>query len=319
MDASGSDSGQWDVVVVGGGSAGPSAALTLVRARRRVLVLDAGLPRNRFSAHMHAVLGRDGTSPLQLLADGREEVERYEGVVRPATATGVRREGTGFVVISSGGSETPTRRVVVAAGLRDDLPALDGLADYWGKGVAVCPYCDAWEVADGRIGVLATGLGSPFQAQLLRQWSEQIIYLANTVGPPGEEDLAGLRARGIEILEGTVRRVVGQNGQMTGVEMSDGRVVELDAIFTVPTPVPQDDLLDQLGAERTDVPSGSIVQVDPTGETSVTGVWAVGNVVNTFANIPMSIGSGAAAGGAVNHSLVLEDVELAMGLFAVTG
>jgi len=300
---------QWDVVVIGGGSAGLSAALTLVRARRRVLVLDAGLPRNRFAAHMHGVLGHDGKSPLALLADGRAEIESYGGVIREATVVRTSRDGRGFTVVDGDGHPVRARRLIVATGMRDELPDIEGLADCWGRGVAVCPYCDGYEVRDGRIGVLATNAMSVQYAHLLRQWSPSIVFFTAVTGAPSDADRAELAARGIEFEADPVRRVVADEDRLRGVEMSDGRLIELDAILLHPHAVPLDDALRQLGAERTETPAGSFVAVDPSGRTSVAGAWAIGNTANPAANVAVSIGSGVVAAGALNYDLILEDIQ----------
>lgn len=299
----------WDAIVIGGGGAGLSAALVLVRARRRVLVLDAARPRNRFAAHMHAVLGHDGRPPGALLAEGRSEIQRYGGVVRPASVASVSRDDSGFAVSTEEGGRYAGRRLVVATGMRDELPDLPGLREQWGRGVVVCPYCDGYEVRDGRIGILATGPRSVFQAQLLRQWSGSITYLADALGAPTGEDLAGFRARGIEIVEGPVARVIADaDDVLRGVALADGTSVELDRIFLIPRFVPLDEPLVQLGAAREDTPWGSFVKVDSTGGTSVEGAWAAGNVTNPAASVPIAVGAEALVGGTVNHDLVLADV-----------
>ncbi|USX48991.1 NAD(P)/FAD-dependent oxidoreductase [Lentzea sp. HUAS12] len=302
----------WDVVVVGGGAAGLSGALMLGRARRRVLVVDSGEPRNRFTSRMHGVLGRDSTSPADLLADGRREVESYRGTIHRGAATAARTAEGVFAVeitdLDGNRFEVLARRLLVATGVRDDLPAIAGLREWWGRGVATCPYCDAYEVGDGRIGVLATGPGSPGQAQLLRQWSDSIVYLADSVGPPQGDELSDFRTRGIEIAEGLVERVLDNGDRLRGVRLQDGTDVLLDAIFTIPTLVAADGLLRSLGATVAPGPMGEFVTVDGSGRTSVDGVWAAGNVVNPAANVPMSIGAGAMAGGAINHDLVLADI-----------
>ncbi|MCF8572128.1 NAD(P)/FAD-dependent oxidoreductase [Gordonia sp. HY002] len=307
----------WDVVVIGGGSAGLSAALMLGRARRRVLVLDAGAPRNRFTAHMHGSLGHDGKSPIELLSTARDEVEGHGGVVRNATAVTTRREDDGFAIETTDARIVMARTILVATGARDELPEIDGLSERWGSGVAVCPYCDGYEVGNGRIGILATGPGSVFQAQLLRQWSDQIIYLPNATETPSGEERSAFEARGIRIENGLVKRVLSHTDKLSGVEFDDGRTIELDAIFTVSRLIPQDSPLRQLNAERTEHPWGSFATVDPNGKTSVDGVWAAGNVVNAMANVPVSIGTAALAAGAINHALVLDDIRLALDSNAV--
>lgn len=305
----------WDAVIVGGGPAGLSGALMLGRARRRVLVIDVGEPRNRFTETMHAVLGRDGTSPAQLLADGRAEVESYGGVIRHSAVTAIERVTDGFsLTLDEPGADPDAegavlaRRLLVATGASDKLPDIPGLGDLWGRGVATCPYCDAYEVKDARIGILATGPASIMQAQLLRQWSESITYLSHTGTEPIGQEAAGFAARGIEVAPGPVERVLAADGRLVGVELNGGRLIELDAIFTIPTLLPADRSLLSLGAVTVENPMGVFVQVDATGRTSIDGVWAAGNVVNPAANVPISIGAGALAGGAINHDLVLDDI-----------
>ena len=299
--------------MIGGGSAGLSAALMLGRARRRVMVVDAGMPRNRFAAHMHGGLGLDGMPPLDLLATGRREVASYGGEFWDTAAVATRRDGQGFAVETADGRTALARALLVATGARDELPGIEGLAQWWGRGVAVCPYCDGWEVRDQRIGILATGPASPVQAQLLRQWSGIVSYLTDAAEPLEDDDLAAFGARGIRIEDGAVRRVLARDGRLAGVEMAGGRVIELDAVFTVPRLLPLDEPLRQLGAERTEYPWGSFATTDPSGQTSVTGVWAAGNVVNAMANVPVAAGAGALAAGAINHALVLDDIQEALG------
>ncbi len=301
-----------DVVIIGGGVAGLSAGLTLVRACRRVVIVDGGTPRNRSAAHMHGVLGHDGKSPLQLIAEGHREIERYGGVIVEGQVTEAIRAGETFTATTEGGAILHARRVIVATGLRDELPDIEGLAEQWGKGVVVCPYCDGYEVHDGRIGILATSSWSPHQAQLLRQWSANITYFVHRTDPPEGDELRALRARGIEIEASAVMRILSNDGHLTGIELDNGRQVSLNAIFTGPRPVPIDGILRQLGADFTDTPFGPFVAIDPTGKTSVQGVWAVGNVATMQANVPMSIGAGSFAAAAVNMDLITEDIARAV-------
>jgi thioredoxin reductase len=295
-----------DVVIVGGGPAGLSAALSLGRARRRVVVVDAGKPRNMTAAHMHGVLGHDGLSPLRLLELGREEVAGYGVRFIHGHVAAVRTDDDAIEV------ETPvgvirSRRLLVATGLDDDLPNIPGLRGQWGRGVVVCPYCDGWEHRNEIIGVVATSPRSIEQAQLLRQWSDRVIYFANAFGEPPAEEMEALVRRGIRFEPGSVTGLRVEDDRMTGVEV-DGRVVSVGVVFTGPTLRPRDALLRSLGAATTDGPLGTWVDVDEDGRTSVPGVWAVGNVVNARSNVPVSMGLGSLVAGALNADLVADDI-----------
>ncbi|MFB7616205.1 NAD(P)/FAD-dependent oxidoreductase [Kitasatospora sp. NPDC056181] len=322
-DADGYDTDGYDVVVVGGGAAGLNAALVLARARRRVAVLDAGQPRNAPAAHLHGFLSRDGMSPAALLAVGRDELAGY-GVdlldaradhLAPVDASGVTDatgapapQGLGFLVHLAGGPVLRARRVIVATGLRDGLPELPGLAERWGRDVLHCPYCHGYEVADRPLGVLGTHPGSVQQALLVKQWSDDVVFFPHA-RPLDDGDRDRLAARGVRVAEGTVRRLVADGDRLRGVELAGGEVVPREAVFVFPQPVPRDALLSGLGCARDE--QGWVV-TDRTGRTGVPGVWAVGNVADPRALVVTAAGQGAAAGFAVNHHLVDEEVEQAL-------
>ncbi|MCX4870947.1 NAD(P)/FAD-dependent oxidoreductase [Streptomyces sp. NBC_00257] len=299
------DDGVYDVVVVGGGAAGLSAALVLARARRRVAVVDAGGPRNAPAAHMHGFLSRDGMSPADLLAVGRAEVAGY-GV--DLFEGRVDQIAPGFSVRLEGGAVLGARRVVVATGLRDELPVIPGVRERWGRDLLFCPYCHAYEVRDQPIGVLGTHPGAVRHALLLRQWSHDVVFFAHTLDL-GAEERERLAARGIVVAVGTVKRLVTEGDRLRGVELAEGHVVPRSAVFVFPRMVPHDALLTGLGCERDD---SGWVTTDDAGRTSVSGVWAVGNVSHATALVITAAGQGAAAAFALNHDLVAEDVERAV-------
>ncbi|HEX6955143.1 MAG TPA: NAD(P)/FAD-dependent oxidoreductase [Agromyces sp.] len=310
------DSTELDVVIVGGGSAGLSAALMLGRSRRRVLVVDGGAPRNRVAGHMHGVLGRDHSSPLDLLASGRAELERYDGVTvvsdEVATAAHLDEGGPAFEVRLASGARHTARRILVATGLTDRLPDVPGLEPHWGRGVVSCPYCDGWEVRDRRIAVIPTSAANAHQAQLLRQLSPHVVFhAAGMVLPPAAR--AGLTARGIELDERPVAEVVtGDDGALRGIRYDDGSEREVDAIFVAPRPEPNDELLRSLGARRMRNDGVDWVIADEDGRTSVRGLWAIGNVVSARATVPMAMAAGNAAGAALNGDLLDEDIRIAV-------
>jgi thioredoxin reductase len=297
----------WEVVVVGGGAAGLSAALILARARRRVLVLDGGEPRNRFAAHMHGVLGRNGTSPLDLVGDGRREVRASGGVVEQARVATITRAPGGFELLTEAGDTVRAGRVVIATGIRDELPDLPGLAAQWGRGVVACPYCDGHEASGKRIGVLSGSVAGFHKAQLIRSYSPAVTVFTALAGPVPDDDRRALEARGIRLDDREVVAVDSDaDGALTGVRFADGSTLELDVLFADGRMVPLDDLLRQLGAAQADTPAGPFPATDAAFRTSVPGVWAVGNIANPAALVPVAsaedvaaalaaVGAGAAA------------------------
>jgi thioredoxin reductase len=309
----------WDVIIAGGGSAGLSAALMLGRMRRRVLVVDAGEPRNRFAGHMHGVLGRDHTSPLDLLAAGRAELGRYETVtIRSGeVAEASTREGGGFLVTLADGERHEAKRMLLATGLRDELPDVPGLAEQWGRGAFLCPYCDGWEQRDRRIAIIATTPLYVHAAQMLRQLSADVTFFPHGIelAPEARE---GLVARGITVedraIESLTTSADGDGERMLrGIRLTDGTEVPADVIFVSPTPVPNDGALRALGAEFTTGPDGvEWVQVDPMGRTSVPGVWAAGNLTDGRSSVPYAMSAGSMAGGAINGDLIEGEVRAAV-------
>jgi thioredoxin reductase len=301
-----------DVLIVGAGSAGLSAALMLARSRRRVIVLDGGPPRNAVAAHMHGVLGRDGWSPLDLVATGRDEVISYGAVIEQQQAVAVERDTAGFTVTLGDGETRIARRLLFAGGLRDELPAIPGLSERWGSGVAHCPYCDGWEARDARIAVIATGTASIHQAQLLRQLSPHLTYYVEGT-ELSEADRASLVARGIGVETRRVASVVSSGRKVTGVRLGDGTHVVVDAIFVRPRAIPADVLLHELGAaSETGADGHAWVTVDARGRTSVPGVWAAGNVVDPAPTVPVSAAAGSTAGAAINADLVDDEIRTAL-------
>ncbi len=306
----------WDVIVIGAGAAGLSAALMLGRARRSVLVVDAGSPRNRFAAHMHGVLGNEGAAPGELLARGRAEVSSYGVILRDGVVERVDESASEISVMLTGGDTLRSRALVVASGLTDELPDITGLAERWGSSVLHCPYCHGWEFRDQRLGVLTTSPMGLHQAELVRQWSEDVTVFTAGAGTLSAEQERRLRSRGIRLISSPVVEVLGDGDQVTGARTAEDGIVALDAIYTAGTPRPHDGFLADLGLTREETPFGSFLAVDPMGKTSSDRIWAVGNVVSPPANVPMSIGAGAMAGGIVNMALITAEFDAAASALA---
>ena len=297
----------YDVVVVGGGPAGLNGALVLARARRSVLVIDAGEPRNAPADGVHGFLTRDGMPPAELAAIGRAEVRRYGGVVMDGRATSAARAGSGFTVTLDGKATVHSRRLLVTTGLIDELPDIPGLRERWGHSVIHCPYCHGWEVRQKTVGVLATSSLAVQKALLVRQWVDDLTLLLHTQPEPDDTQLEQLASRDIGVVRGEVVAF-----DDAGAHLGDGNLVPLQALAVAPRMVARSELLTTLGLVPTPHPMGEFIAGDPTGLTAVPGVWVAGNVADLMAQVLSSAAAGAAAAAAINADLVTEDVQRAV-------
>ncbi|WP_243787715.1 NAD(P)/FAD-dependent oxidoreductase [Saccharopolyspora gloriosae] len=309
--------GHYEVAVIGGGAAGTSAALSLARARRTVLVADAGHPRNAPAAHVHNYLGREGTPPGELVATGRTEATGYGAEFTPHAVTAARHlDGGGFRLTLDDDTTITATRLLAATGLVDELPDVPGLAPRWGRDVLHCPYCHGWEVRDQAIGVLATGPMAPHQALLWRQWSPRVTLLQHTTPAPTPEDRARLAARGITVEPGEVTGLVIDDDRLTGVTVN-GTTVACDALVAAPVFTARTGALTELGltaepVQRAGTVIGAQLPVDHTGATRVPGVWAAGNITDVTDNVIGSAAAGARAAAAINADLVEHDTRRAL-------
>ncbi|HWM39808.1 MAG TPA: NAD(P)/FAD-dependent oxidoreductase [Streptomyces sp.] len=310
---------RYDVVVVGGGAAGLSGALALSRARRSVLVIDAGRPRNAPATHVHAYLGREGVAPSQFLAEGRAEVAGYGGEFVSGSVVAAERldAGGGFRVVLGDGSAVVADRLLVTTGLVDELPQVPGVAERFGRDVLHCPYCHGWEVRDQPIGVLATGPPAVHQALLWRQWSKDVTLFLHTAPEPGDDEYEQLAARDISVVDGQVTSLEVTGDRLTGVTLAGGRVVPRRAVVVAPRFTARAGILAGLGLEATEQEMGaqvigSYVAADPSGATEVPGVWVAGNVANLTEQVIGAAAAGVRAAGAINSDLIAEDTRRAV-------
>ena len=330
----------YEVIVIGGGAAGLSGALMLARSRRSVLVIDAGQPRNAPADGVHGLLGREGMNPLELVARGREEVRGYGGEIVDGEVVSAARDGSpggggspggdgspdelagepgiqgvgaepvggrampGFVVELADGRRFRAKRLLVTAGLVDELPDVPGVRERWGHDVVHCPYCHGWEIRDQAIGVLATGPMSVHQALLFRQLSDDVMFFAHRQPELSDEQAEQLAARGITVVLGEVDRL-----EPDGVLLKSGRLFPRQAIAVATRMVARGGFLSGLGLKPIEHPSGmgEHIPTDATGRTEVPGVWAAGNVTDLSAQVSGAAAQGAFAGAQINFDLVSEE------------
>jgi thioredoxin reductase len=299
-----------DVIVVGGGFAGLSAAMQLARARRRVLVVDAGLPRNRFAEASHGFLGQDGKAPLDILRQAACQVAAYPTVeIVRGEALEARRDVNGdFVVEISGGRTAKARRLVLAIGVADTLPDVPGLKERWGATVLHCPYCHGYEVRDRPLGVLANHPMAAHQAAMIPDWGPTTLFTQGRFEPDSEQ-LAHLAARGVTIERQPVVELLGDAPALEAVRLSDGRVVTVNALFVAPSTRMASPLAEQLGCVFDDGLLGPVIRTDDWKATSVPGVFAAGDAARAMHNATLASADGVMAGVGAHQSLI-RDVEL---------
>lgn len=290
----------FDAIVIGGSYAGLSAALILARARQRVLVMDAGMRRNRFAKAAHGFLGQDGRAPDAIVADGKAQLLAYPNVQwLDGHATRAEAAAGGFVIHAA---DRPhhARRLVLAIGVVDELPEVEGLAERWGHSVFHCPYCHGYELNEGRIGVLATGPLSMHQALMLPDWGE-VTFFTNGTFEPDEMERAALVAKGVTIEPRRVARIA----ETATIELSDGQRIAFDGVFTASRIRTASPLAEQLGCVFEDSPMGPFIRTDAMKETSVPGVFACGDAARMSGNVAMAVGDGTLAGFSTHRSMLL--------------
>lgn len=289
-----------DVIVVGGSYAGMAAALQLLRARRKVLVIDAGQRRNRAATSAHGFLGHDGSDPAVIASTARAQLERYP-TLRWLEDSAVAASGgrDDFKVTTSDGADHHARRLLLALGVSDALPQVPGLAERWGRSVFHCPYCHGYELDLGDVGVVAAGPMSVHQAKLLAEWGRVTLF-ANGVlelDPAAADELS---ARGIGIEPVRIDRIEGH----ADVVLEDGRRLGFAGLFTAPRNAPASDIGERIGCELMDTPMGTQIRTGDNRETSIPGVFACGDAARAPHSVSLAVGDGAWAGAQVHQSLV---------------
>ena len=294
---------QYDVIVVGGSFAGLSAALQAVRARRKVLVIDGGQPRNRFADHSHGFLGHDGRAPQAILDDARRQFATYPTAATAAClAMGARAADGGFEIALDDGRNVSGSRLVLATGVHDTLPQVPGLQEQWGKTVAHCPYCHGYEFGGGAIGVLAQDAMSAHKALLVADWGTVTLF-GNGLPAPDDEQMIALRKRGVDFEPAALRKVEGSNGGLT-VTLADGRTKTLKGMFVASRTAMTSPIAEQLGCAFDDGMFGPVVRVDDKQQSSVKGVYAAGDMARSMHSVALAVAGGAMAGVGAHQSLI---------------
>ena len=300
-----------DALIIGGSYAGLSAAQQLVRARRRVLVIDDGRPRNRFAARAHGVLANDGRPGAEITATARSQVAAYPtAAFRMAEAISVERIDGGFSVSFADGTRTLGRRLLLSHGVEDVLPDIPGVKERWGRTALHRPWCHGYEIGCGPIGVLGRGEHAVQYAATVAEWGQVTLFMGLDVGL-SPEDAHLLYRRGVTIETTPIARLEGKAPTLTGARLTDGRFVELKAIFVGASVRVASPFAERLGCEMTDTPMGRVIKVDAMQATTQPGVFAAGDLARAASNITLATSDGMIAAHGLFRSLIEEETAVA--------
>jgi thioredoxin reductase len=294
-----------DAIIIGGSFAGLSAAMYLARGLHDVVVLDSGTPRNRFSPRSHGFFAQDGSVPAEMLASTRAQLGNY-GTVRLVTGEAVAATGSkgAFMVTLASGATVEARRLILAGGVRDILPEIDGLAERWGKSVLHCPYCHGYEYAGQRLGLLYADAGSIHHARLIANWGPTMLFTDGVGLTDHDADI--LAAAGIQVNAEPIVALRGADGSLTHVETAASERVALDALYVAPRTELRGTIADALGCATRDVPGGRVLVVDESMMTSVAGVYAGGDAASVPSMVARAVSDGSLAGAMVSQSLIFD-------------
>ena len=295
----------FDVIIVGGGPAGLSAALVLGRCRRKVLVVDAGSPRNIRSHGVHGFITREGCRPTELLAMARKQIEPYGVQFREGTVMRVDRNDTGFVATLLDESSAECRKILLATGVIDKLPALDGIDELYGTSVHHCPYCDGWEHRDGRIAVYGRGKNGAGLAVLMKTWTRDVVLCSDGAARLSGEEKRKLLANGIDVYEKKIRQLEGTLGKLERVVFEDGDTIPRTALFFSTGNVQRSELPFSIGCTLT--PKGA-VRAGRDQRSSCPGMYVAGDATEDTQYVMVACAEGAKAAMHINAELNAEDL-----------
>ena len=309
-----------DVLIIGGGFAGTAAGVTLARAQRTVRIIDNGKPRNRFSAHSHGIMGRDGANPMELLDQGRNEFMTFGGEVTQDEVTSLEQTDNAWTATTADGRQFPARQVLMATGITDELPDVPGLTELWGSRVVHCPYCHGYEVRGRDLAVIGgRNLGfTTRMVHLMRKWTDRVTFFTNGLSLD-EADRALFEKRGVVLMDAPISGVQPDPESETGVLVSATDPNEaggsasttrsFEACFTGPDFHPNDQLLLAAGCESE---NGWVVR-QPNGKTSKAGLWTAGNVTSSPDQVSQAMGTGVATAIAIDQFLLDEELQQVRG------
>jgi thioredoxin reductase len=296
----------WDAIVIGGSFAGLSAAMQLARGQRKVLLLDAGEPRNRFATQSHGFFAADGAEPGELRGRAWQQLLAYPTVqfVQGRAITAEKAAAGSFCISAETGAQYQSKTLILATGLTDTLPAIPGVAQRWGKSVIHCPYCHGYEFRNRPIAVIATGEASIHQAAILPDWGP-VTYFSQGQFMPDAEQLALLKRRGVTLEHSAVTAVEGEGFDISHLLLADGRTVATAVVYVAPKTAFGHTLAQQLDCELEQGPLGAYIKTDAMQQSSISGLFAAGDMASPMHNGMLAAAAGVKAGAAAHRVLML--------------
>jgi thioredoxin reductase len=293
----------YDVIIIGGGPAGLSAALILGRCLRKTLIFDNGKPRNVRSKEMHGFLSRDGTNPLELLRIGKEQLEKYTVEFNPMEVTKATKLEGNFEIEDETGAKYYCRKLLIATGIIDDIPKIDGIEKLYGSSVFHCPYCDGFEVRLKPLAAYGKGKSGAGLAMALTNWSDDIVLL--TDGKPiSSEEAQLLELKEIKVIHSKIDRLEGDGGMLKRIVFNDGSAIERSALFFTTDQYQKSNIAAQLGCKFTDK---GIIKAGKLQNSSISGVYVAGDAARDMQLVMLAAADGAKAAIVINKALQKEE------------
>lgn len=295
---------EFEVIIIGGSYAGLSAAMTLGRSLRKVLVIDSGKPCNATTPHSHNFLTQDGKPPAAIAAVGKQQVEQYKTVqFYNGLATQGIKNGNGFQIITQAGDTFKAPKLIFATGIADKLPAVKGLADCWGISVIHCPYCHGYEYRSMKTGILANGDAAFHYAQLVNNLTKDLVIFTNGSATFTSEQVEKLKKHSINIIETGIAGLEHKNGHISSVKLDDGSQISLSAMYARVPFVQHSDIPVSLGCELTEQ---GYIKVNELQKTTVPGIFACGDNSGAMRAVANAVATGNFSGAVVNKELTEE-------------
>lgn len=294
----------FDVIIIGGSFAGLSAAMTLGRAIRNVLIVDAGKPCNRQTPHSHNFLTQDGATPAEISALAKSQVLAYPTVkFENDTVIDVSGTNNNFIVKTAEGKSHSTRKILFSTGVKDIVPDIPGFAESWGISVIHCPYCHGYEYRGQNTGILANDVMAVDFVKLIGNWTQKLTLFTNGKAVFDKETFDKISIPGFQIVEREIAELINESGYLKEIVFKDGSVQEIDALYARVPFVQHTDIPIKLGCELTEM---GLVKVDEFGKTGIPGIYAAGDNTSRMRSVSSAVAAGTTAGAVLNHEMISE-------------